>query len=153
MMGERIAILFSNEVQELVAENSVDLEQELRQVGLDVSQGFVANPESQPEGSERDVILVLLAAGVTTLLLASSIAKVIDAIGRNRKLIVEEVTLAPATNDKGDVLHDSNGSPLRCWKKIERIVESSQTTQDATKLTVEAGLKGLRFWFSSGEQS
>ena len=151
MSYERIALVMTDEIRELLVDNAIDVENELRQVGLDVKQEFIADPTSLTSNKEREVITVIVAAGVTLSLLASAIAKVIDAIGRNRKVIVEEVRLVPATNERGEVLYDAAGIAHRSWTRTEKLVEASQVTQDRTDLTVEAGLKGIRLSYSSGD--
>jgi hypothetical protein len=93
MNSQTIVVSLSPEAAQLLADNNIDLLSELSKQGLEVSRG------SKPIGlrqttSTKSVELLILASAVATPFVASAIARVIDAVGRNRKAVVTDHPVA-----------------------------------------------------------
>jgi hypothetical protein len=85
-----IAISLSSEVEQLLAENELDLFREIRRRVHDVS---VPDRDLQVPPSDiglKSVELLILASAAAAPLVASAIAQIIDAISRNRRAIVSK---------------------------------------------------------------
>jgi hypothetical protein len=136
------------EARELLADNGIDLVTTLREEGLEVSRGPRPEDVPLPEG-RKDVVLVLMATGLTASMIATGIAKVLDAIGRNRKFLVSEKKRVPVLDGTGKVVTDAAGAPLLYWTEVPRVIESTQTVQD--KSTISAKVPTLlEFTVKSG---
>jgi hypothetical protein len=89
MNSQTIVVDLSPEAVQLLTDNNIDLLSELSKQGLEVSRG------SRPIGLRqksptKSVELLILASAVATPLVASAIARVIDAVGRNRRAVVTD---------------------------------------------------------------
>jgi len=142
-----IVIELPSEAQRLLAENRVDLVSALREQNLDVRRA--ANPTAVPTSmGGKEAMLTILAIGVTTTLIATAVSKILDALGRNKKVLVKEYELRSAVDDSGAPLRDaSSGQPVLYWSEKNRLVEATQITQDKSTTSFEAGAGPLLLKF------
>jgi hypothetical protein len=87
MDSKMFVVDLSPEVVQLLTENQIDLLAELKKQGLDVTRGSRPPELPQPSGT-KSVELLILASAVATPFVASAIARVVDAVGRNRRAVV-----------------------------------------------------------------
>ena len=141
------------EAQELLDENGVDVVRALQDEGLAVARGALPagamGPGADGDGG-KEVVLTLLAVGLTASLIAAGVAKVLDALGRNRKFLVTEHNLVPVLDGYGQPVKDAAGQPVLYWSAQPRLVEATQTTQDSSRLSAELRPTLLKFSVSSG---
>jgi hypothetical protein len=136
------------ELKAMLADNEVDLVAELRKGGLDVQRSLKPSPVSD---GGKEVVLAITAIGLTAVAVASGIAKVIDALGRNKKMKATERKLEPALDASGRPIRDAKGNPVMKWSETERMVEATQTTQDKTAIDANVGGESLlRFSIRNG---
>jgi hypothetical protein len=143
-------IALPTEAQGLLADNGIDLVAALREEGLNVNRAALPANAPAPDGG-KEVVLTLLAVGLTVSMVASGIAKILDALGRNRKFLVTEHTLEPIFDATGAPLKNAAGQPCFQWSDKKRLIEATQTTQDKGSITAEAGPSLLRFSITSGK--
>jgi hypothetical protein len=103
-MSALLAIHLSEDVETCIADNKIDLLKELqRELG---KQGMTVERGTWPMRSSGEgakcAELIILASGATSALVASAIARVIDAIGRY-KAVVEEKAYPAQPPSKTDV--------------------------------------------------
>ncbi len=116
------------EIQDSLNENGIDLIAALRSDGLDVSRGPI--PEGAPvQKGDKEILLTLLAIGVTASTVASAIAKVIDSLSRNKKYMVTEQVLQPVLDGSGNPVRGTNGQVTMYWTKKSKLIEPTQVTQ------------------------
>jgi hypothetical protein len=152
-MGQQEIILdLPAEAQGLLADNGVELISALRKAGLNVQRGSFPTGVPLPEGG-KEPVLTILAIGVTVQLVAAGIAKILDALGRNRKFLVTERRLAPVEASDGRPVRDANGDPVLFWSERAQLLEAMQTAQDrsSTGFTFRTGPVLLKFSASSGK--
>jgi hypothetical protein len=130
-------------------DNGVDLVRALQNDGLGVTRGALPTTAAPVGEGGKEVVLTLLAVGLTASLVAAGVAKVLDALGRNRKFLVAEHQL-PVLDCKGQPVKDAAGQPVLYWTEQNRLVEAAQTAQDKSKFTVEARPTLLKFSVGSG---
>jgi hypothetical protein len=143
-------ISLPQEAQELLVDNGVDLVAALRSDGLNVNRGPVPTGVSAFEGG-KEVVLTLLAVGLTAPIVASAVAKILDALGRNKKFLVTEHELAPVLDTAGKPINDAAGDPVMYWSEKKRLVEASQVTQDKGAISAEVRPTMLKFSVSGGK--
>src|SRR6267154_591915 len=120
MEQEPIFVSLSSDVQELLADNRIDLVDELRNLGVEVAKGDVAAPHTDEGGSAKEVTLVILASAAAFSAVCIGVARIIDALGRNKKVIVTEQECVPMRDESGAILRDKNGLPRMSWVKKSR---------------------------------
>lgn len=84
-----IAISLAPDVRAVIDENGLDLVEALREQGLDVKRSDLPFENSNEHGL-KSVELIVLASGAAAPLVASAIARIIDAINRGRKTTVSK---------------------------------------------------------------
>jgi hypothetical protein len=129
---------FSEDVAELLTDNTLDLVEELRSLGLDVRRGDDPDPAGVP--GAKGLELTILAIGVSIPLVAAGIARICDALGRNRTA-VKELHLLPVLDREGAPVRAPDGRPLVYWAEVH----SNKSTERPSRenLSVEAGLTKL----------
>jgi hypothetical protein len=137
------------DAQELLADNRVDLVAAMRDDGLEVSRGSLPAGTPATEGG-KEVLLTLLAIGLTGSMVASGIAKVLDSLARNKKYLVTEHILLPVLDVFGNIVKNPAGQPITYWSEKTRLVEATQVAQDKSKISGEVGPTKLKFSISSG---
>ncbi len=146
---QMLVIELPDEAKQLLAESEVDLIAALRESGVDVTRSPSAPPVPATPGG-KEVTLTILAVGVGATLVATGIAKILDALGRNKKFIATEHVLAPVVDGSGRPMHDAAGQPILYWTEKKQLIEAKQTAQDKSNLALEAGPKLLKFSLKSG---
>jgi hypothetical protein len=135
-----VFIFLSDEALDLVNENGIDLVAELCKQGLDVKRGQVANPAAQ--AGEKEATLVILAIGLAAPLVGIGIAKVIDAIGRNKRAVVMDRRCVPVLDQQGNLVRKPDGQVAMQWEEISKLLEPKQGQEQ--KLQVDGELLGAK---------
>ena len=105
-------------------------------VGLDVRRDTTPDP-TRPADGRKSAELAVLAVGVATPLIATAVAKVLDALGRNRKYLVTERKLVPAVDTTGTPVVDSAGRPILYWAEHARLIEAGAAGTEQTKASLK----------------
>lgn len=146
-MQEKFYISMSPEVEALITENGIDIVDELQNQNIEVKKIYASDPVIQTTNEEsktRDVTLAILASAAAISTISWSIAKILDAIGRNKKIVVTEKVTVPVTDDKGNIIKNKKGEPILRWVDRTRMIEATQTEQDRSGLKISlGGEKGL----------
>jgi hypothetical protein len=150
-----IFISMSEEVEALLADNGIDLIDELaRTERIDITRGQAPDPTSVAKDQTKDISLVILASAAAFTAISVGIAKIIDALGRNRKVIVKERECVPLTDQGGKVVYDKDGQPIMHWITKTKMLEAMQATQDKSKVDFSYGGEyGLRVELGSGQEN
>lgn len=120
----------SPEAQRLLADNEVDLFQQIRREGLAVQR--TEPPETGPVliAGSKAVELVILVSAVAAPLVASAVSRIIDAIGRNQRAVVTNKIWTSVLGPDGKPILDASGKPVMEWKETHQLLEPQQTTQE-----------------------
>ena len=114
MADEPIYVVYSEEVRRALAHADVDIaarvKDELAKDGVHGRVELVPDPTSTSE--DRDVVLLILAAGVTVSLVGSAVARVIDAVSQRNRASMEEKDLQVALDGDGKAIRDRSGNPV-----------------------------------------
>jgi predicted oxidoreductase len=105
MEAQVMFINLSPEAAETLAENDVDLLAELRKQGLEITRSARPAEVPQPEAGTKSVELIILASAASAPLVASGIARIIDALSRKKRAVVTGTEIAGA---KGAELHSKH---------------------------------------------
>jgi hypothetical protein len=147
---ETYVISLPQEAQGLLAENGIDLIAALRTDGLEVNRGSLP-AGTLPEEGGKEIILALVAVGLTATMVASGITKILDALGRNKKFLVTEHELTPVLDGEGKPIKNATGQPVMFWAEKKRLVEATQVTQGKSAISAEVHPTMLKFTASSGK--
>ena len=109
-----IYIHLDDEVSKIISQHKIDLggavKAELSQQGFSVRTKLAPDPTSTEP--DRELVLAILAGAAAASLVASAVAKVIDALSRNKHVDYTEETLTPALDGKGNAIRDNKGNPV-----------------------------------------
>jgi hypothetical protein len=148
MAEQRIYLKFSDELNTLLRKANVDVEgklrAELKKEGIDVRTTWAAVPVGGEKN--RDVVLLILAAGLTATLVSTAVARLITAVAGAKQAAMKEVHLTPALDGKGKPIRDSNGEPV--YQLDEK--PGSQTLNQPVSTTKVSLGKILEFELSTG---
>lgn len=150
MEQERIFISMSPEVQELLADNGIDLVTELRREIPEVRKDYAPDPASAGESRTKDPVLIILASAAAFAAVSMGITKIVDALARNKKVVVTARKLVPIPGPSGEVVRDKDGQPILQWVEETRIVEAQRKVQDKSKLDVS--ILGLTIKLESNQE-
>ena len=151
MTRTAVHIFLTPEISALLGANGIDLVRELRKQRINVEKSLGADPAAAHEDRGKDVSLIILASSTGVMALSAGIAKIIDALGRNRKVIAMDMVCEPIMGRDGQPLKHPDGSPMLHWVERTRLLEAQQTTQDATRLTASlTPTEGIKFELESG---
>jgi hypothetical protein len=134
----------------LLADNGVDLVAALREVGVPVRRTPIPRAVPLAEGT-KEVLLAIVGVGITASLVASGIAKILDALGRNKKYLVSQKKLVPVLDREGKLVKDAKGKPAMYWTKETRLLEAKQTGQELGKTDIEVRPTMIKFSSTSGK--
>jgi hypothetical protein len=149
---EELYVFLDPQVQALLADNEVDLLKELRSQGLKVEGSYGGDPATGQDGKERDVVLVILASAAAFTAISFGISRIVDAIGRNKTIVVEEKELVPVTDPAGKVVKASDGEAQLYWRTTHRTLDPRSSAPENSKIQVAAGGKyGVKFSLSAGD--
>ncbi len=151
MSADPIYVKVSEEVRQLLVQNKVDLERGIRTALKD--KGFDVTPQWEPDPlaagqQKRDVILVILAAGVTATLVGTAVSKIIDAISKGKHATMTERQIRPALDGKGQPIRDRDGNPV--FESNEK-PGAPPPIGETSRTQVSVGGKLLQFDLSSGD--
>jgi hypothetical protein len=141
MSAEPIYIEYSEELRRALAKaKNLDMQERVRE---ELAKEGVANvsvelaPDPTSEKGERDVFLLILAAGATAALVGGAVARVIDAVTKRKATEGVVTDLEVALDGKGNPVYDSDGNPVYNKKTKPATVPSSgkeKTSISAGKL-------------------
>ena len=120
-----IYVTYSEEVRQALADADVNLPelvaQELASQGIQGQPSWASNPE-EPEGSEkRELVLLILAAAAAAPLVASAVARVIDAVTKRQVQLKGEQSV--------DVKYDGQGRPVSARVSSKPVIEADGKEQ------------------------
>ncbi len=150
MEQKPIFIFMSDEIQAALNDNGINVVKELRRTGVEVTQDYAPNPATGA-GNQKDATLIILAAAPAFASVAWGIARIIDALGRNKKVVVRGKELVPVRDESGNVVRDANKQPVLYWTETAQLIEPSQTPQDSSRVTASLGPQGISFELVSGK--
>ncbi|MBC7921130.1 MAG: hypothetical protein H7Z75_08550 [Ferruginibacter sp.] len=136
-----IFISLSPEVSELLADNGVDLVEELQKQLPEVRRGYAPDPAIGDHNRTRDITLVILASSAAFYAVSLGIERIINALG-NQPMTAVETELVPVVSPDGKIVRDNNEQPILHWVEKKKILEQPNAVHDKGSLTVSfAGLK------------
>ena len=138
-----VLITLSSEIQKLLDDNEVHLIRSLGQQGINATRSEIPKSGPPPEPGLKSPELAILVSAVSVPLIASGIARIIDAIGRNRRAVATARTWKPVLGQDGKPIIDSAGNVVMGWEETPTLLEPKQTRQEA--LSVETKFLGLEF--------
>lgn len=145
-----IFISLSDEVEEVINENRIDLISELNREGLDVERTNMPHRATGDAGT-KDPVLIILASSVAVGAVSMGIAKIIQALG-NRPVVTKNRKLVPLTDGSGRVLRDENGKIIKYWAEESSLLEP-QKAQGKDRLSASfGGEQGLHFEYATNEE-
>jgi hypothetical protein len=148
MAEERFYLKFSKEMNKLIAKSGVDIEarlgEELKKSGRSIDLTYGRVPGSK---EDRDVVLLLLAAGLTTNLVSIAVSRVITAIAGAKQAKMKEIHLKPAVDGNGQAIRDAKGQPV--FETIEKPGVQELTQPASTTKGIFA--KVLEFELTTGK--
>jgi hypothetical protein len=142
---ERVELLLSREVEELLADNGINLAELLARhgTGLRVE---LATATGVGASRDKDVAAVLVA---TAAVIASATPLIIHAFNRltARPVLVTRVVRVPVEDSTGAVVRDAAGEPVLAWESRPEFVAPSE---HHTQVTIEG--HGLRISLGGGRE-
>lgn len=114
MADEPIYVTYSEEVRRALAQSDVDIAARVRDelAGNGIQGRVELAPDPTSTSEDRDLVLLILAAGVTVSLVGSAVARVIDAVSQRNRASMEEKDLQVALDRDGKVIRDRSGNPV-----------------------------------------
>jgi pyruvate/2-oxoglutarate dehydrogenase complex dihydrolipoamide acyltransferase (E2) component len=154
MSEERQAFIFlSPEVKKILDENGIDLVEELNRSGHDVKRTFAPDPAAADRDRSKAAELVILTSAMAFGAVTFGITKIIDALGRNKKILVKEHRCVPVVDNSGAPVLTKEGQPILHWVEVARLVETANAMQPAESMKIKAGgERGFSFEIVSGKQ-
>lgn len=142
----RVFVFISPDILDTLLDNNVDLLDLLRNEGIEPRKALELDPAAI---GEKEPATVLIASAALIVSLSPIIARVIQAI-TSRKVVVREVMLVPVEDSSGNVVKDSRGEPLLQWVVVNRMLESTHTTEQSS-FQIKGPL-GLQISYQSSNQ-
>lgn len=147
MTQDLIYIFLPEEAQALLADNQIDLVRALDEQGVKCTTTYLSDPAAAGQDKSRSLTLAILAAGISVSMISTGIARILDAIGRNKKFRGKQLRCGPAIDGQGDVIRDKDGQVVMAWEDNDRLIEASQGTRESVRHKGE--FLGLKFEVSS----
>jgi hypothetical protein len=144
---QEIFVFLSPEVQELLADNQVDLVDLLRQEGVTVQRGFAQDPTTSADAGHKEPVTIILASAALVVALTPLLTKLIEELSHEAVLVTEQV-LVPVEDSQGNVVHDNAGKPVLHWVERPRIVESERQPREETAVDIKGPL-GITIGYKS----
>lgn len=129
-------VFASPEIEELLADNQIDLVELLKQEGIHVDKGFAKDPTITAKAGQKDPTGILLGTAAIILALTPILSKTITAISR-KNVVVHELVCIPVEDSNGNVVSDSSGEPVLQWVTRARLLESSNSTDSNTQILLK----------------
>jgi hypothetical protein len=146
MENERVYLDLPADIK--AALRGVDLETALREEGIEAGVEYGPLPGAVPKEAERELALIIIAAGVTATLIGKAIAKIIDARSHRPVTYTEKVS-RPVVKD-GKVVMDKHGKPVMETVETTKVHEMQSQPPTSTDVTFA---KILTFHDASGEKA
>ena len=144
-----IYIYPSPEIQELLADNNINLADLLKQEGVDITSRLGTDPTGDKHS--KDSTTILMASAAVALALTPILYKVINAL-THKTVVVRELVLVPVEDSQGNILKDDDGVPILHWERRTRLLESREAKQEDTSMSLKAPL-GFELTFSSSTEN
>jgi hypothetical protein len=112
MNSEIVSVVLSPEANKLLSENEIDLLGKMKTEGLDVNRTARPSWLPHPEPGSKSVELIILASAAAAPMVATAIARIIDAVARSQR------KKSKVTQEKGSNAHLSRGGETRHQTKI-----------------------------------
>jgi hypothetical protein len=141
MEPQRVVLLLPPEAQALLDDNGIDLVEQLNRRGLQVERGHGHDPVTEGEGQSRDVVTVILASAGLVTAIGAAVCMVLEALGRNKSFIADEVELTPVVDSAGAPVVGKDGEPVLYWKNTKKLIEARGRDSDSS---VEISGPGIR---------
>jgi hypothetical protein len=145
-----LVVYASPEVEELLADNEIDLVELLRSEGLEVSRGSATEGIPVAEAGLKEPVTILLASAAVIASLTPIISRVISSLS-HRRVVTKERLLVPVEDSIGNIVRDSGGNPLLHWVDRTRLLESAAKPSDRTSLKVDSPI-GLTINFEASSE-
>jgi hypothetical protein len=134
-------ISLSPEVKELLADNGLDLIEELKKEIPEIQKDNRSDPTIGDHNRTREITLIILAGTAAVYGISMAIERIINALG-NKPSKVTNTKIVPVLDGKGDVVRDKNGEPILHWVEEAELLEVKNKTIDQGKATISGfGLK------------
>jgi hypothetical protein len=143
MKLQPIIVSLSPEAIGLLADNGLDLLTVLRQQGVEVQRGEWPEDGPPRESGTKSTELVILASAAAAPMIAVAIARIFDAIGRNRRPVVMERKYEPALDAEGQPIRDADGNPVMKWTETEKPASAPTETTQAQPVEYATGISLL----------
>lgn len=141
------ALDLSDELQEILNDNEVDLRSQLRGEGLDVRPAeWPEEIPKEPSGT-RSAALVILATGATSLMLAQAISRILLVLGSRPPVLAERKWTA-AKDEHGNLVYGPDGKPIVDYIESQFIADAAEATTPLMK--DEVSIIGLKISCSTG---
>lgn len=129
-------VFASPEIEELLADNQINLVELLKQEGIQVDKGFAKNPTITAASGQKEPTGVLLGTAAIILALTPILSKTITAVSR-KDVVVHELVCVPVEDSNGNVIQDGSGAPVLQWVTQARLLESSNSTDSKTQILLK----------------
>lgn len=136
---DRIFIFESAEIQELLADNQLDIVDLLKHEGVDVNGGYSRNPVTPENSRYKDPTTVIFGTAAIILALTPIVSKLLAALSR-RGIIVREVICVPVEDSNGNVIRDGSGEPILQWVERSRFLSNSDSNHSNSQISLKAPL-------------
>ena len=144
-----LSINLSKDIQQLLADNDIRLLPALEAQGIKASPAQMPANGPKRESGLKSPELIILVAATAVPLVATAIARIIDAIGRNTRPVVTRRAWKPILGADGKQMLDKSGQPLMQWEETPMLLEPQHTPQEA--LGVQTNFLGLEFKLGGGD--
>ena len=150
----RLFISLSPAVTEVLADEQLDLVHEirdrLRPFGIQVRRDG-SHVELESKGSrEKEPATILVAAGLTAAAVGWAVSQVLDAIGRNKKVVVTERRIQPVIDAAGNAVRSKDGAPVLYVSEEARLIETVHAPNTSEVRAELGGDRLLKFELKSG---
>ncbi|MBD1806316.1 hypothetical protein H6F98_12755 [Microcoleus sp. FACHB-SPT15] len=117
-------VLASPEVEDILADNGINLEDLLKREGCAVKEHKGQDPAKLGSG-EKDVAIIILASAALVAALTPILSKAIQSL-TYKDVVVYETVLVPVEDSAGNVVRDSSGEPKMQWIRRSKLLESTR---------------------------
>jgi hypothetical protein len=134
-----VFIFLSPEIQELLADNHVDLVDLLHHEGVNVRRGLGQDPTQIACSGYKEPATTIIASAAFVAALTPILTRVIEALS-HKSVVVQEQVILPVEDSKGHPVQDVSGRPILQWVNRQRIIESEEKQVDAMTVAVKGPL-------------
>ena len=143
----KIYIELSDEIQQILSENSISISDILAQKNIDAEVEYGIMPSSSNEGSRtRDLATIILAGSAAVLSISLAISQILSAL-HEKPHFVEYWAEEEIRDGDGKLILDKQGNPQTKMVKKHEIIEPSKKDK-VTSLDIQAGNIALKFSFN-----